>query len=799
MKRAKAWVISLSALAVVAGALAISTKGRIVWPDVHLLFNGWRVSPTGDHTAIGDMALKLILSPDGHQAVVTSVGFDGVHLTSVDLATRKVIQDDHVNSVWNGLAFSRDGKTLYVGTGNGGKVEARSYDAGRTTARDVYKSKRAAFIAGLAVGPDELVYACDELDGSIVVIDPNGMTERERIPVSPNPYAAVFGNDPRYLYVSCWGAGSVSIIDTQNDKVVRKLPVGPHPNDMALAPDGRLFVCCAGDNSVYVIHTKTLANAPGKSTRETRLPEGSDEILNTCIVPTSLEGSTPVGASVSPDGKALYVVNAQNNDVMVADISNPDASHILGFIPTGWYPTTVLATDKALLVTQGKGLSSTPNFPNLTNPSSRDKNDYTYIGRTFRGYLSFVPIPTAESLKIDTELVRANTPFTIAALKRRTPIPAVPEAVTTRPIDQRPIQHVVYVIMENRTFDQVFGDLKGVNGDPNLTMYGEDVTPNRHKLAREWVALDNLYCNGEVSEDGHQWCDAAISSDGNQRDWTSGYSGHGGVEGSDDVQLVTGDYLWEATEKAGLSTLAYGEGTGSEWGRHTIPSRERGTWPGGRDKDRIDGFIADLHNAEKAGSWANFMIMSLGEDHTRGTTPGRYTPEACVASNDLAIGKMIEAVSHSKFWKSTVLFFIEDDAQNGPDHVDSHRTFGLVVGPYVKRHTIVHTMYSTACMVRTIEEILGPAPLSQYDAAAEPMLDCFTAHADLKPYEKVAAKIDVDAKNTARSPGAKISETMDFSEYDRADPDKLNRILWAEAKGPNVPYPAAHRTFWASR
>ncbi|MDR3692165.1 MAG: bifunctional YncE family protein/alkaline phosphatase family protein [Fimbriimonas sp.] len=767
-----------------------------VHPDKNLLFNGWGLSPVGDQLPIGDMPLKAVLSPDGKQLVTATQGFSGVHVTTVDTATNRLIQTIDVERVFNGISFSPDGKTLYVAGGNSGKLFVFDYLAGQLTKRQEIKGPEWSFISGLATNPETgALYACNLSYNQLYVLEPGTLKVLATLNTGTNPYACSFGEDRRYLYVSNWGGNSVTVVDTKTNSPVRTIRVGIRPNDMALAPDGRLFVSCAGDNTVEVIQTRSLESGAGGPTRATRPPEGVREILNTAIEPTELEGSSPVGVAVSPDGSTLYVANADNNDVMVADISNSKETRIRGFIPTGWYPTSVAADNSHMFVTVGKGLQSRPNYPAKSKEpdSGRQGQKYDYTGNCFEGYMTSVAVGPNSPLAKWTEQVRANTRFRANAVLKTVSKSdsVVPDTVGTG----SPIKHVLYVIMENRTYDQVFGDMKEGNGEPYLCMYGEKVTPNRHKLAREYTLLDNLYCNSEVSFDGHSWCDAAIATDEMQKQWTSGYSDHGDITNGDEMQAPSAGYLWDLCRRHGLTVKTYGEGDVDYLGGHAVPVDSRGTWIGQRDKDRVDGWIKDLHSAEATGNLADFMIMSLGEDHTSGTRPGSYTPESCVASNDLAIGKIIEAASRSKFWKSMAIFFVEDDAQDGPDHVDAHRTFGLVVSPWVKRHAIDHTMYSQVSMVRTIELLLGLPPLTQYDAAATPMFGAFNRSARVVPYEIAPETVDLEAKNTKSSPGATASLGMDFSEYDRAPADKLNRVLWAEAKGVGTPYPAARRSF----
>jgi hypothetical protein len=352
-----------------------------------------------------------------------------------------------------------------------------------------------------------------------------------------------------------------------------------------------------------------------------------------------------------------------------------------------------------------------------------------------------------------------------------------------------PIRHVLYIIKENRTYDQVFGDFKDArgkpagNGDPNLAMYGERVTPNQHKLARDFVLLDNLYCNGEVSVDGHSWCDAAIATDFNQRSWIMSYSRHGRLPGNDEMEVPSAGYLWDSCRRNGVTYRNYGEGA------RRVPSVNRGKWLGQRDPEKAKCWIEELQQAEKTGVLPQFMIMSLGENHTRGTAPGAFTPDACVASNDSAVGQIVEAAMRSRFWKEMAIFIIEDDAQNGPDHVDAHRTAGLVISPYCKRGYVDSTLYTTASMIRTMELILGLPPLTQYDAGATPLFNSFQKRLEPSNFVAITPKVDLAAKNTSASPFAKQSKRMNFREYDRAPEDELNRILWYVAKGPDVPYP----------
>jgi YVTN family beta-propeller protein len=786
-------------------------------PNENLLFNGWGATPAGHHVGIADIALKLVYAPDKARLVSVSAGYNKQGVTLLDPATREVTQFLPLAQSFNGLAFSKDGREFYVGGGSSGNLHVFKYSQGKAEHSQrinfAHDTNDVIFLAGIAVHPGTgKIYICDEANHELMVVNPETFAVENRIGVGQHPHSVAVGGDSRYVYVSNWGSRSISIIDTQRNHRVRDLTVGLRPNDLAVAPDGRLFVACSGDNSVHVIQTKTLEK-PGDDPSPSRpLWAGAREIISTSLYPQSPEGSTPVGLAVSPDGKTLFVANADNNAVAVVDISNSlsdevrrnreSVSVVEGFIPVGWYPTAVIVApdNKTLIVANGKGLASRPNFP-VAAPSPRKLQrgpQFDYIAHIFAGSLSFIDRPSGDQMVAYTEQVRKNSPyipdeFYRAPLKSDTVIPdKVGQAC--------PIKYVLYIIKENRTYDQVMGDFKDArgkaagNGDPNLTIYGEDVTPNHHQIARDYVLLDNLYCNGDVSVDGHSWCDAAIATDYNQRSWIMSYSKHGKLFGNEEMETPSQGYLWDLCRRHGVSFRNYGEGA------QRVPSANRGKWTGARDMDKVHWYIDDLKNAEATGAeLPRFTIMSLGENHTKGATVGAFTPEACVASNDIGLGKIVEAASRSKFWKEMAIFVIEDDAQNGPDHVDAHRTVGLVISPYCKRATVDSTLYTTASMVRTIELILGLPPLTQYDAGATPMFNCFTKTARATPYKPVTPTIDVTAKNTPKTPFSKESARMDFREYDRAPEDELNRILWHLAKGMDTPYPTPiHRAIFTT-
>jgi YVTN family beta-propeller protein len=783
-------------------------------PDANLLFNGLGLSPAGQSVRISDMPLKMVIAPDRKAVVAVCAGYNEAGVNLVSLDERRERQFIPLKEVFNGIVFSPDGRKFYVSGGDSGAIYVFRYAKGKAELEKTVHpggNEETVFLAGLAIQPATgRWYVCNEGNHEVWQLSANSLKLERKIPVGQHPHSCIVGADGRHLYVSNWGSRSVSVINLKTLTRIRDIAVGIRPNDMALAPDGRLFVACAGDNTVHVIMTEHLERPGLEPSPARRLWEGTREIISTSLYPSSPEGSTPCGLAVSPDGKSLFVANADQNSVMVADISGSlmeDAAErdekislVNGFIPVGWYPTAVAVSpdNKFLLVGNGKGLHSTPSWPAKTNhPKPRYRGiAYDAPAWLFEGSISFIERPDSRRIADYTEQVRRNSTYRPENLKQ-SPIPS-DSVIPARVGEPCPIKHVLFIIRENRTYDQVLGDMKDAaghplgNGDPNLAIFGEQVTPNHHGLAREFVLFDNLFSNSEVSVDGHSWCDAAMATDFNQRSWIMSYSKHGRIPGNTEMEVPAAGYLWDLCRRNGISFKNYGEGA------HRVPSVNRGNWTGPRDTDRVEHWIADLHKAEQTGELPRFTIMSLGEDHTQGTRPGAPTPEACVGNNDLALGRLVEAATHSRFWQQMAIFVIEDDTQNGPDHVDAHRTTALVVSPFCKRHFVDSTLYTTASMLRTMELILGLPPLTQYDAGATPMFNCFQNAPSAMTWAAMTPQVDLNAKNTAQSVFSKESSKMNFAEYDLAPEDELNRILWYNAR-PNEPYPTPiHRALFTS-
>ncbi|SIO66430.1 40-residue YVTN family beta-propeller repeat-containing protein [Singulisphaera sp. GP187] len=785
-----------------------------------LLPNGWTISPVGQQVPLTDLPLNILPLADNRHALVATSGFNAHQLSLIDLKEAKAVGSETALQSWYGLAKEPAGDRVWWSGGGGDRLHTFQLKGPELTRVDEPEAKPDArakgqpksnrkFRSGLAIAPDgKTLYSLDIEAGTITAFTPGEATPRASAPAGIRPYDVALVRDGSRLYVSDWAGAAILAIDPTDLRQLAKIPVGIHPNQIAIHPkDDRLFVACASSNSVSVLDLKR-----GIIT----------ETIVTSLFPGAPEGSTPDALAIAPDGETLYVANADNNCVAVIDIEAAGRSQVKGYIPTGWYPTSVAVTPdgKSLLVGIGKGNQTKPNpVPKLeTNqepketPGRSRRLPFPYIGTTLSGALAIVPIPDDKQLAGYTETVYRNCPYadrllTNAPYPRKTAIP-------TKVGEPSPIEHVIYVIKENRTYDQVFGDLPRGNGDPSLVMFGAAVTPNHHALADEFVLLDNLYCNGHVSADGHPWSTMAYNTDYTARNWALTYSARAGISDDEDgdLQKAPSGYLWDACLRNNLTYRSYGEyghrvsqpdGSTKIEGRvpglvgHMCP--DYGIGVNVRDTDRVETFLKEFAEYEKKGNLPRFIVMSLGEDHTTGTKPGTYTPQACVASNDQALGRLVDAVSHSKLWPKTAIFVIEDDAQNGPDHVDAHRTVGLVISPYTKRHHKDSSQYSTVSMIRTMELILGLPPLSQFDAAARPMFESFNDTPDITSYTRKPAQIDLNAVNDAVAYGADRSQKMDFSEYDRIDDFELNEILWRAIKGENAPLPPAVRRAIAYR
>jgi YVTN family beta-propeller protein len=765
---------------------------------VTLLPNGWRIAPAGRHITVGDLPLAMAESPDGRALVVSNNGYSKPTLSLIDLRTLDVRQTAEVANAWLGIAWHPDGKRLYLSGGAANTVEEFRLTEEELKAERSFKLEKPAdtsFVGGLAVSPDgSRLFAVHALGQILSEVDLGTGQVVKKIELPTEGYTALLTPDGKTLLVSLWGGARVLLFEAATLTPQGEIAVGEHPNAMALSKDGgRLFVACANTNEVWVADLATRT---------------AKERISIALDPSAPPGSTPNGLGLSPDGRTLLVADADNNTVAVIDVSRSGSSAVRGFIPTGWYPTAACFSrdGRRIFILSGKGLTSqaNPRGPQPGSPAAPGQ----YVGEILHGAISVLPAPDEKALAAYTRTVYRLTPQTSrlapAGAPKGSPIPA-------RVRGTSPIQHVFYVIRENRTYDQILGDMKEGNGDPDLCLFGEEVTPNAHALARDFVLFDNFYVNAEVSYSGHAYSTGAYATDFVQKVWPMYYRDKGGdylSEGGGPLRNRYGNvtaprdgYLWDSCNRAGVSVRSYGEFAEKD---KTNPDKVAPTVPGlaGKvnpdfpawdlsipDNRRVDVWLKEFHQYEANGGLPRLSILRLGGDHTQGTKVGLPTPRAMIAENDLALGRVVEAISKSRFWKESAIFVVEDDAQNGPDHVDAHRSVALVASPWARRKTVDSTLYTTAGMLRTMELILGLPPMSQYDAAAAPMYGAFQTAPDLTPFTHREPRVPIDETNGPLAWGAAASQAMDLHEADLAPDLELNEILWKSVRGADSPMP----------
>ena len=772
----------------------------------YLLNSGWRLEPAGRQIPLDTLPMASALSPDGKYLLVLNGGYNPPSVSVIETASGRVTGTTPVDDGWLGLAFSPRGDRVYVGGGSRAAVFELSFAAGvlrpaRTFAVSPSGERNDRdFIGDVTLSPDgRLLYAAELYRDAVAVINPQSGTVIDRFKTGRRPYRILFHPDGKSFFVTHWADGSLGHYDTATGSQLGVVRLAAHPTDIVFragAPEevaegqatwvARLFVAAANTNSVYAIGI-----SPG---RELNLVES----INVSMTPRQPLGMTPSALALSPDRKRLYVACSDANAAAVIDVSE-DRSRVEGFIPTGWYPTALRTiASGTLVVLNGKGVRS---YPNPTGPSPVNPQNRTgYVARLQTGTASWIEPFSDDQLARWTHTVLADSPYNDAKLDQTSPLP--------------PIEHIIYIVKENRTYDQVLGDLKEGNGDPTLVLFGENSSPNHHKLAREFVLLDNFYVNADVSADGHHWSTAAIANDYVVKLWPNQYANRRQLydfEGQEPTAQPPAGYLWTNAAAAGVSLRNFGywvenkrnAPAGAEQVARVLdPVLARSTnrfyrsfdtdYP---DVDRARVFLGELSDDEKSGSMPRLTLVRLGNDHTSGTTPGKIAPLAAMADNDYALGLIIEAVSHSRFWATTAVFVVEDDAQNGPDHVDSHRSPAFVISPYVKRHRVDGTMYNTASMLRTIELLLGLRPMTHFDAGARPMTSVFESTPDLASYAVEKPRIPLDTRNPAGAPGARASARMNFEEADAIDDDELNDILWVAIRRSTPPPPV--RSYFA--
>jgi DNA-binding beta-propeller fold protein YncE len=796
---------------------------------------GQRVQSAGQTLTVPGRPVDLILGKDRRLLYVK----DNKGLWAIDAQDftnrQRLLFPKRIGASMHGLALSHDGKRLYASTAQHTLLEALIEDDGSL------RWGRALNLPGLQ--PKENVHAlglvltrnnaralvCLSRNNTLGILDLSSGKMLSQIATGVAPYDVVLSPSEEFAYVSNWGgwrprpgdrtapssgtptvidergvacSGTVMKIDLGRGQVVKETAVGLHPANLTLSRDGTtLFVANANSDTVSILHTEQF------------------DVTQTLTVrpdPALPFGSATNALTLSEDGKTLYACNAGNNAVAV--IALEGQAVLRGFVPAGWYPGAIISDGRYLYVANVKGEGSrTP------SPTNAGWNSHQH-----RGSISKIALPGADELKEYTAQVRANSrvPQILAALeKKRAGVKAVP--LPARAGEPSVFEHVVYIIKENRTYDQVLGDVKEGNGDPSLCIFGDPITPNFHALAREFVLLDNFYCNGVLSADGHAWAIEGNATDHLEKQFggfTRSYP-----FGDDPLAYSSTGFLWDSVLLRGGSFRNYGEYNDTKVlpaeatfkeifddhnkragkityidsiGIEALRRYSAAGCPGWNmkipDQVRVDFFLKEFRQAEKYGHWPNLVILHLPQDHTSGTTPDQPTPRAHVADNDLAIGRVVEAISRSKFWPTTCIFVIEDDPQDGWDHVDGHRSLCLALSPYSRRGRTISQFYNQTSVVHTMERILGVPPMNQLDALAPVMTACFADAPDLTPYRAQPARIKLDELNPkkfklqgqARS-WAEKSLALDFSRPDAAAEDTLNRILWFAAKGEQL-YPAAY-------
>ncbi len=807
--------------------------------------NQWSLKPAGRHLEIGDFPVNIALHPTGEFAAVLCAGYKEHEIVIVDLNPERTraISRVQIHQAFYGLTWSNDGRQIFASGGEDEVVHVFDFDKGYLTkgkALDVSVAKnRKAVVGGMAFDPAgrDLFVAAPWADAVVrvplvnpdnkKVIQFNPPPEKKEPgkgePPSPPdgrkddakkdapdaikepavyPYTCLVEPGGKRCFVSLWARATIAVIDLETNAVAATWPTAEHPTEMLLSPKGdALYVACANSTKVSVIDPAT-----GKGL----------QTINCALYPTAPNGNTPNSLAMTPDGELLFVANADANNLSVFTIADRTKAVPLGFIPTGWYPTSVRynAQDRSLYVANGKGMSSRANRggPNPLQPAARNLNEY--IGQILKGTLSITRLPTPEQMKKHTETAFACSPLRPGNVVRADSVEAdnpIPKKVG----DASPIKYCIYIVKENRTYDQVFGDLAAGpnpigNGEPGLCLFPESVTPNHHKIARQFVLLDNFYVDGEVSADGHEWTMGAYATDYVEKVWPLSYRG-GKIfgypsEGQKDLAArPSGGYLWDKCIEKNVSFRTYGEWVengkrkpdGSFEDSHVRVKALEGKFDPkfrGYDLDypdvkRAERFISELKRFEAAGEMPRMQVLRLPNDHTAGTKVGSPTVTAMVADNDLALGMVIEAVTQSKFWKETAVFVIEDDTQNGPDHVDAHRSVALVVSPYTKRKFVDSSLYSTTSMLRTMELILGLDPMSQFDAAARPMYASFTAKPDLTGYTHEVPKVDLTERNKPGGFGALWIEKQNLAREDALDDILFSEVIWKAVRGADSPMP----------
>ncbi|MCE4217713.1 bifunctional YncE family protein/alkaline phosphatase family protein [Aquirufa antheringensis] len=797
----KTTFLSLLFLGISCGAFAQSDLPSELKAKQVTLPNGWKLSPHGSSIALGDLPLHVAVSPNQKYLLVTNNGQSVQSLQLIDAASQQVLDSKKLEKSWYGLKVAADNKTVYASGGNDNCILVFEIVAGKLVEKDkiALTTDKKAVISPAGIELDDargLLYVVTKENNSLYVVDAKTKSVLSVHALPAEAFTCLLNKKKDLLYISVWGARQVLPFQTGTKQFLPAIAVGDHPNELLLTKNGAtLYVANGNDNSVSVVDTRA-----GKEV----------EVLNAALVPNALEGSSTNGLALSANEERLYISNADNNCLAVFEVEKPGQSKSLGFIPVGWYPTSIQVVKGKLFVANGKGFSSFAN-PNGPNPIEKkqtvtyQKSDNNpnvrseYIGGLMKGTMSVFNEPSEKELAILSAVVYQNTPYT-----KERELNALGEKGNPIPMkvgDASPIKYVFYILKENRTYDQVLSDVAGGNGDTTLLLFGEKYTPNQHKLVKDFVLLDNFYVDGEVSSDGHNWSTSAHATDYLEKTWPTSYGGRGGQydgEGNRAIANPKNGFIWDYCKRAGVSYRTYGEFADNF--KPNIPVIADHFCPdfasfdqNVMDTTRFHAWKRDFDRLLALNQVPRFNSMHFPNDHTEGQRLGKKTPFAYVADNDYAIGLFMEHLSKSPIWKETAVFIVEDDAQNGPDHVDAHRTTAYLAGGFVKRGFVDHTPYSTSSMLRTMELILGLPPMSQYDAAATPMFRSFTATPNETPFIHELPRTNLFELNVKNTPSAQKSAKFDFKKEDSIPDLEFSEVIWKAVKGEDSVMPAPRR------
>ena len=772
-----------------------------VLPEPVQLVNGWKLSPAGRSFPLGDLPLNLAVSKTSRYMAVTNNGQGVQSIELIDLKTEKIVDSVAVGKSWYGLKFSADEKYLYASGGHDNWILKYEIKNNKLVVAD---SIKLAAPWPEKVGPSGIeidearqqLYVVTRENKALYVIDLKTNKTINKYDLDAEAYDCKINPNGKELYVSCWGCDKVLIFDLEKNVWAKPITVGDNPNEMMVTAAGKyLYVCNANDNTVSVIDLKTKAVI---------------ETLDAALFPNSPSGSTTNSIALDAKKNRLYIANADNNCLAVFDVTVPGQSVAKGFIPVGWYPTSVRLVNNKLWVSNGKGFTpkANPFGPSPLRKKeevihhggiTKEGSDVQYIGSLFTGTMSVIPVPTQAVLDVYSKAVYRNAAYSVEKSKNADKT-ASGFPIPMKAGQKSPIKYVFYVIKENRTYDQVLADVKGGNGDTSLLLFGRKNTPNQHALVENFVLLDNFFVDAEVSADGHNWSMGAYATDYLEKTWPTSYGGRGGTYGGEGEREIANNkngFIWNNCARNGITYRTYGEFmSGSKPTIKILENHNCPTYPTYNlaitDTARFGVWKKDFDSMLAINQVPQFNTVRFGNDHTEGIRLGRPTPQAHVADNDMAVGMFIEALSKSSIWNETAVFILEDDAQNGADHVDAHRSPVYVAGGFVKRKFVDHTPYTTSSVLRTIELILGMPPMTQYDAAAMPMWRCFDTEAKPFNFKAILPEVNMNERNTVRNEWQKKSEQFNFAKEDSNNDIEFNRVLWHGIKG-DKPFPGPRR------